>query len=61
MRGMVIDMNDKTLATLAQLRAFLKGTRARSLFITADGGGSNGFQCRSSIPDELLIGGDYRA
>jgi len=28
MRGMVIDMNDKQLATLAQLRAFLDGTVA---------------------------------
>ena len=26
MRGMVIDMNDKELDTLAQLRAFLDGT-----------------------------------
>ena len=26
MRGMVIDMNDKQLATLAQLQAFLDGT-----------------------------------
>ena len=28
MRGMVIDMNDKQLATLAQLQAFLDGTTA---------------------------------
>ncbi len=28
MRGMVIDMNDKQLLTLAQLQAFLDGTAA---------------------------------
>jgi len=61
MRGVVIEMNDKTLAKLAQLRAFLEGARARALLITADGGGSNGCQCRLSIPDEFFIGSDYRA
>ncbi len=36
MRGMVIDMNDKRLATLAQLRAFLEGTTAVEFALAAD-------------------------
>jgi hypothetical protein len=36
MRGMVIDMNDKQLATLAQLRAFLEGTTAVDFAVAAD-------------------------
>jgi transposase InsO family protein len=36
MRGMVIDMNDKQLATLAQLQAFLDGTAAVDFAVAAD-------------------------
>lgn len=36
MRGMVIDMNDKKLHTLAQLRAFLEGTVAVSFSVAAN-------------------------
>ena len=36
MRGMVIDMNDKQLNTLAQLRAFLEGTIAVDFAVVAD-------------------------
>ncbi len=36
MRGMVIDMNDKQLATLAQLQAFLNGTVAVEFAVVAD-------------------------
>jgi transposase InsO family protein len=36
MRGMVIDMNDKKLATLAQLQAFLEGTTAVDFVVAAD-------------------------
>jgi len=36
MRGMVIDMNDKQLATLAQLQAFLEGTTAVDFVVAAD-------------------------
>lgn len=33
MRGMMIDMNDRALQTLAQLRAFLDGTQPLSGFL----------------------------
>ena len=36
MRGMVIDMNDKQLATLAQLQAFLDGTTAVDFAVAPD-------------------------
>ena len=36
MRGMVIDMNDEQLDTLAQLRAFLDGTAAVDFAVAAD-------------------------
>lgn len=36
MEGMVIDMNDKELATLAQLQAFLEGTTAVDFTVAAD-------------------------
>ena len=36
MRGMVIDMNDAQLDTLAQLRAFLDGTTAVDFAVAAD-------------------------
>jgi len=36
MRGMVIDMNDKQLLTLAQLQAFLNGTVAVDFSVAAD-------------------------
>ena len=36
MRGMVIDMNDEHLHTLAQVQAFLDGTVAVSLAVTAE-------------------------
>ena len=36
MRGMVIDMNDEQLDTLAQLRAFLDGTTAVDFAVAAD-------------------------
>ncbi len=36
MRGMVIDMNDQQLATLAQLQAFLKGTVAVDFSVATD-------------------------
>lgn len=36
MRGMVIDMNDEQLSTLAQLRAFVEGTAAIDFTVTAD-------------------------
>jgi transposase InsO family protein len=36
MRGMVIDMNDKQLRTLAQLRAFLDGTVAIDFSVSAE-------------------------
>jgi hypothetical protein len=35
MRGMVIDMNDEQLHTLAQLRAFLDGTAAVDFAVAA--------------------------
>ena len=36
MRGMVIDMNDKQLATLAQLQAFLDGTTTVDFALAPD-------------------------
>jgi hypothetical protein len=36
MRGLVIDMNDKALRTLAQLRAFLDGAVAVSFSVAAN-------------------------
>jgi hypothetical protein len=36
MRGMVIDMNDKQLLTLAQLQAFLNGTVAVDFSVAAE-------------------------
>ena len=36
MRGMVIDMNDEQLQTLAQLQAFLAGTLAVDFAVAAD-------------------------
>ncbi len=36
MRGMVIDMNDEQLHTLAQLQAFLDGTVAVDFAVAAD-------------------------
>ena len=36
MRGMVIDMNDKQLLTLAQLQAFLEGTVAVDFALAAE-------------------------
>ena len=36
MRGIVIDMNDKQLLTLAQLQAFLEGTVAVDCAVTAE-------------------------
>ena len=36
MRGMVIDMNDRQLHTLAQLQAFLDGTMAVDFTVAAD-------------------------
>jgi len=36
MRGMVIDMNDKQLLTLAQLQAFLNGTVALDFAVAAE-------------------------
>ncbi len=36
MRGMVIDMNDKQLLTLAQLQAFLDGTVAVDFAVAAE-------------------------
>ena len=36
MRGMVIDMNDEQLHTLAQLKAFLEGTLAVDFAVAAD-------------------------
>jgi len=35
MRGMVIDMNDEQLHTLAELQAFLEGTVAVDFAVTA--------------------------
>ena len=36
MRGMVIDMNDEQLSTLAQLRAFVEGTVTMDFTVAAD-------------------------
>ena len=36
MRGMVIDMNDEQMSTLAQLRAFVEGTVAIDFTVAAD-------------------------
>ena len=36
MRGMVIDMNDKQLLTLAQLQAFLDGTEAVDFSVSTE-------------------------
>ena len=36
MRGMVIDMNDEQLDTLAELQAFLAGTAAVDFAVAAD-------------------------
>jgi len=36
MRGMVIDMNDEQLRTLADLQAFLTGTVAMDFTVAAD-------------------------
>jgi len=36
MRGMVIDMNDKQLHTLAQLQSFLDGTAAMEFSVAAE-------------------------
>ena len=43
MRGMVIDMKDEQLSTLAQLRAFVDGTAVVDFAVTAgEGRGSGG-------------------